>query len=462
MIITRPTIEVTVGATTYTFSGVDILEATLVEEVSPIAVELPISELTVRVVNYDSSFSMFDGPVFNLLEERLPMVLTETVGGEVRPMGKFYLSEWRNITERVFELKGVDIIGALDTADFDGIFWSSPITLESALAQVLTPLGVAYTVDVDVANNEVSGWVPPSSAREALQQLCFAANATAISSRSATLRIAAARIPVALYDEPISYRDILQDHTVELLPLVTSIELVSHMYTQGDTLETIFDNDLPAGSHKVIFNKPYYNIIIDGPGYIPQVMGLEDGVTEIVTEDGLNTIEVAGEFNLGPNSIYLELSEAGHVTITGYPWVDSQRGFFFRETGYSGFTRKNALKVDQATLISDANVQAVLDAMRDFYRARYHQRLRVVPSTEHTPVKSGDFTLQRTIYDKNLLTAVRRMEFNLTGGFTAQVDLVGIEKVYVLDSESPVRRVRVGVGVSGGGMDRGNGFRRYD
>jgi len=67
----------------------------------------------------------------------------------------------------------------------------------------------------------------------------------------------------------------LLGESVKLLPLVTSIELISHTYTQSDTLETVFQKELPVGTHKIVFEKPLYGIVVDGPGFSPFVLGTE-------------------------------------------------------------------------------------------------------------------------------------------------------------------------------------------
>jgi hypothetical protein len=250
--------------------------------------------------------------------------------------------------------------------------------------------------------------------------------------------------------------DKAQDQSVGLRPLITSIELVSHNYSQGAELQTIFDEYLEAGSHKIIFEQPYYNIIVDGPGYTPQLLAREDGEL-FARADGEN-LEIGGEYNFGPNALYLEMQEAGQITITGYPWVDSKKAFRFTETGVTEHDNKNALKISDATLVSEDMAQTVLNQLRDYYRQRYIQDFDLFPTT----VKIGDIILINSFFGKKLLGKVHEMELDLSGGYMAKTSIIGIEPDYVEPIENPIRTPRTGIALCGSELIRQNMFREYD
>ncbi|HOJ01284.1 MAG TPA: hypothetical protein PLL88_06650 [Anaerolineaceae bacterium] len=454
--ITKPLIRLTVGSETLEFSGEEVTSATLVEETNIIGMELPISALEAKIMNYDESFSMFSGSYFSLLSERLPVVAYENVDGELQFLGKFYLSEWKNTSEHEFEFRAVDIIGILDATDYDGNFWSADTPLGTVLAQTFVPINVLYTLDESLQSVPIRGWIPPGNYREALQQICLAAGAAAISVRSDRLQIRPVVIPTQHFDYRVRDTDKLMEQSIELQTLVTSIELVSHNYTQGSELEEIFNKELEAGSHKIIFEKPYYNIVVDGPGYDPSYLVTEDE-EYIITEAG-DQIEVGGEYVFGPNVLYLEMTQSGIITITGYPWLDSKRAYIFRETGITEYANKNALVVDSATLVNMDNAQIILDRVRDYYRQRYRKTITLLPSE----ITLGDIVLTRTLYQKNILATVQKMSTDLAGGYLAQTELLGIEPAYIEPVDHPARRARSGVATCGADLTRQNMFREYD
>jgi hypothetical protein len=448
MSITYPVIQLTIGGTVFEFSGTKVISANLIEEVNPISAEIPIGTIEFKILTLDESFSMFSGQYFQLLSERLPVLVYENIDGINSFIGKYYLEKWKNISEHEFEFKAVDIIGVMAATEYDGGFWSVPTTLETILVSVLNPINVLYSVDDSIKDVEISGWIPPSDYREALKQICFSAGAIATTARSQLLNILPITVPTVFYKSEITDANKGIVQPLELLPLVTNIELVSHNYTQGEVLENIFEKYLEIGSHKIIFEKPYYNIVVNGPGYAPSLFAMEDD-DYFVTEDDEN-FEVGGEYIFGPNCLYLEMTTPGTITITGYPWLDSKRSFIFNETGVSEFANKNTLTISEATMVSADNAQIVLNNVRDYYRQRYFQNILLLPSA----VKTSDIVFTSTLYQKKILATVQKMDMNLTGGYLSKVDILGIESINY-------RRPRVGVALCGTDLTRQNAFRRY-
>lgn len=456
MTSTYPIIYLDLGLETLEFSGSQVASANLICEIDPISAELPISTIELTIITQDDSFSMFSGSTYQHLSQRLPMLVYEQLDLVTDFLGKFYLDDWENISEREFRFTAIDIIGVLEKTTFEGIFWSSPITLRNAISQVLDSINVAYEIDAEIEDFELSGWIPPGNCREALKQICFAAGATATSSRSMGVRILKVVLPNKIPTRQVLNSERIDNQQpVKLRPLVTGIELVSHNYAQGDVLETIYEEFLEAGLHKIVFGSPYYNIIVDGPGFDPVVLGFDDGDT-FEFEDG-DTLEISGEYTFGPNSITLNMTESGTITITGYPWVDSKRSFLFSETGVSEFDNRNDLVIKEATLVSVNNAQSVLDLVRDYYRQRYTQNIKLVP----TDVKIRDIMLINTLYEKRLLATAQKMSIDLAGGYLNNIDIFGIEPIYAVPVEHPVRRPKTGVAVAGAELTRQNMFREY-
>lgn len=455
MTITRPLVRFLLDTGDIEFAGTEIISAKLIEQTSIVSSETPINTLEFKVRTSDDAFSMFSDS-FSLLKEKLPLLAYEIVDGDSQLLGKFYLEKWKNSGERVIEFTAYDIIGVLSDTDFDGAFIDTPTTLTAVMSQVFTPINVSYEIEATLADVEISGYNPAGSYRDALQQICFAAGATIITSRRETMLITPIAIPDLMYTTRVRDNEILQNPTVELLPVVSKIELVSHNYTQGDTLETIFDEYLAAGSYKIIFDKPYYSVIISGPGYTQSTLATEGG-DDITTEYG-DYLEAGGEYTTGSNSIYITFSVAGQVTVTGYPWVDSKRSFIFNETGTEEVTNKKTLTISNATMVNIINGQAILDNVRDYNRLRYVQKMRLLPTVE---VNTGDIILSNAIQENKLLACATKIETSLTQGFLASVELRGKVPVYAPPVENPVRLSRSGIAVSGAGLTRNNYFRQY-
>ena len=341
MSLTYPKIILTTPTETVTFSGSAVIDASLLEETNPVSVEVPYNVLTFKVINTNVDFSMFSG---SLLSERLPLMLYENIDGVDTFIGKFYLETFKNETEYEVSFTAIDIIGALASTDYDGGFWATPTTLENVLSDILSPLGILYTLDDSIKDTLIQGYNPSGNYRDALQQVCFAAMATASSARSDRLVISPKSLPVGPYTKKIHNCEKLTSQPIELLPIVTKIELISHDYTQSTAQITdIFSQYLEAGSHKIVFDQPYYNIVIDGPGYTPSLLITEND-DFIVTEND-DYIEVGGQYTIDSKAIYLEMQEAGTVTVTGYAYTDNKKSHIFNETGITNYSNKKTLQI---------------------------------------------------------------------------------------------------------------------
>lgn len=443
-----------IGGGTLEFTREQIISADIIEENKPVSIDLPISTLELSLYVSDDTFSMFEQSSYSVLAERTPILVYENVNGDARLIGKFYLDKWRNPNERKIEVTAIDIIGVLENTEFDGVFFASPTLLSEAITQVFSPINLTVDYDALFEDQYISGWIPSGTYRQALQHLCFAGNATAYTARSLNLVIASISLPNLLYETRVRDNAKINKST-ELLPLVSRIEIISHNYNLSDTLTTIFEKYLEPGSYKIVFDKPYGDIAVSGSGYSQFVLGTE-GEDYIGTEGG-DYIEAGGEYNIGSNAVYLTVADAGIVSITGYEWIDNTYAFTFDETGTNEATNKNIIKITDATLVNLNNGQAVLDNVRDYYRQRYVQKLKLLPSE----IATGDNILSTTLYSNYVLGNVHRMDLDLTGGFTAMTEIRGIVPAFALAEEHPTRRARAGLAISGAGMTRNNKWRNY-
>lgn len=450
---TYPVIQLETPTGVITFAGEQVLSAAMVQELHPLAVELQGSSIEFLVINTDEDFSIFSES--NLLTERMPLLVYENINGGQMLLGRFFLADWENLTDWQMKFEAVDWIGVMEKIDFDGIFWPIPVTVAAALAQVLTPAGVPFEVSAEAGAELISGWIPPGKLRDALQQICFASGATATTARRENILITPAVIP-----GPTSFQLIIEDSErleakrgPKLAEQVDSIQLVSHDYSQGTEEVTEYEKSLAAGSHKVVFSQPYYSIEIDGPGFESVVLAMEDGPL-FALEDG-SYLEVAGEFQFGVNSVVLNLSSPGLVTITGIPWIDSKQSHPFVEAGVDNV--KNSLPIEKATLVNAERAPRILALLRDYYRQRFVQEMTLLPGTS----KPKDVVVTGTSQQKLLVGAIHRQELDLSGGFLMRTTIRGVQLIPVPPMEDPYRRPRCGVAVCGADLTDQNLFREY-
>lgn len=422
---TSPKIQIVLDTTTLTFEKEEVVNAVIVQEADPISSTIPINKLEFHVISDDANFNMFSGGYTGILENRPLVRVYEKVDGVDVLLGSFYLEDWENVSEDEYKFEAMDIIGVLNETPFEGQFWETLTPVSDILDDVLGPLEFSYSVDSWTAAQTIRGWIPPGTYRAALQQILFAAGAVAYTARDTEINIIRNRIyELPFYDVVVPDSAKFVNEKVSLKPLVTSIELMSHNYTKGTDQEDIFDEYLDPGEYKIVFDQPYYDLTIGGPGYMTQSLMTEDEAYYIVLEDGVTEIEVGGEYQFGPNSVSLFVDTGGTVTITGYKYVDSRRSFIFTEEGVTSANDLNKMRIPNATLVSADNAQEILELVRDYFRLRYRKEMKLLPNE----LKPHDLVRTSTLYDNVVVGTIEKMEIDLTRGFLADVRMISQEE----------------------------------
>ena len=427
MTATYPKIKLEVGVghgTVVWFEDTEITKAKIIREISPLSTEIPIGTLEFTIYSTSADYSIFsDGTYFDYLSKRQPIDVYESVDLVDRYLGRFFLDKWENPSEYELTFKAFDLVGVADASPWDGYYWDSATTMDDIVDAILTPQDIPFTVHVDLASDTFTGWIPPGTCREALQQICFAAGAMVIAADDDELQIVPTILP---YDSPTADDTILDTERtgkqpVTLLPLITSIDVISHDYTEGTDVVTILSDTLAIGDYKFIFNDPYFDVTATGVGSLAYNIAAESGY-QLITEGGVY-LTMPGDFQYGSNCIYLYVLIEGAVVVTGYLWIDGKQSHVFDEADLDAYVTKNELAVKDASMVSSTIVAAVLTRISSYYRQRYSQDVILFPC-EH---KTGDCVIINSSYGKQILGLIERMEYDLCMGFLATTKIVGVQ-----------------------------------
>lgn len=441
--MTKPSFEIEMtigegeGATQVIFTTADILSATLVEQVDPISLTLPISELSFRIFTTDPRFGIYaDNEFSQNLQMRQPVKLWLTYGLSRLLVGTYYLDNWKSPAQYRYEFTAVDLIGLMDSLTYDGGFWETDTSILTILGAILDQYAITYSISEDLSITQLRGFAPPSTVREAVQQVAIGAGATVLCVGNKAIQLVPAKLPYRgeLATHTIGVEDRLENQEINIKQIVTSIELIPHEYvSQHENIETIFAQTLIPGNYKIVFTKPYYNIETTGVGYPLLNLATEDECL-LVTEDEIELV-VSEEYVYGPNYILLTVyPPGGDVTITGYPLIENKQSYQFEESGLSPTQTKNKLKIENATLISNTNAQSILDLIRDYYRQRYEQKARTIKTTNYGEgvefsliFQIGEIAKIAATDNKMIRGAIEQIDYDLVGGMLAKLRIVGVE-----------------------------------
>ena len=431
---TFPIIRMVINDENIEFRDSDILECTVLQEIHPVSLELPISTVETLVYTNDNRFSVYsDGDFYGALSKNLPVeIYVQLDKSTTRRINKFYLDKWAAESENTLRFEMVDALGVCANIKYPGSFWEVDTPFSIVVADIMTNTSIRYLTDIAVRNRTVKGWIPPGNVREALQQLCFATRIRADTNRSGEIMFLDAVLPVQnpmIPYQHITNADKSMDQTVSHLPLVTDISVTSHDYYNlgeaAQTVEEIYNAWLEPGIYIIAYPRPYWKVWGEGVGSIPIFVTTEDSRV-MTTEDSGSTWEtarIAAEmetFQFSSNHVSVRVTQAGQITIWGYPWLSNERQHTHVEM--LG-VEKNAVSVESAMLVGTDNVSLVLNKLVDYFKLRHRKSIRLFPYS----LVLGNVYLVDSLRNRRLVGVAEKMKSDLTGGYLIDAEFLGME-----------------------------------
>lgn len=378
------------------FTGSDLVQATLLEEVSPSAQELSVNTLDLVLHDRAGQFHVLQtGGYFDVLQQKMPfgvqVLAREDAPGaawQCHEMGHFYLSEWANEGEGTVRFRAVDAIGLLD-----GMPWQAAM-VDTTVAELAAELlrGIPYEVDPALAGLHVQGFLPGGSCRDALLQLAFAVGALVQSSRSAGVRLCS---PSTGTNGSVGMRRRFTGGRIRLDPPVTALQLSASHYEPGKETETLYEGTLQAGEHSIEWQQP--------------------AVVQSIRVQGGTLLQA------GVCGVRVRVAQTAAVQVTGCKYQSSTMMVQRTPADLPANAPTRVLKVSDAALVHPGNVDAVAKRLLAHYANRTTAEFRMVAVRECP----GDLLQVEYANGAELYGMVQRMETDLTGGCVATVRLVG-------------------------------------
>lgn len=411
-----------------TFGHEAVRDASVIEELNPLSVQVPINRLEMTLYSEDADFSILNpAGNYEVLQHRAPVTVTETVDGKVVFMGQYYLDTWDNESDTLIKISCMDAIGLLDIQQFRGGIWLEAVKAGTVIQMIFLNTGLSYEIDPQISDTMIKGWLPISTCREALQQVCFATGAYTMSARqegfvkiasvtslgtvtkgirSGVAKVGQSRIwqkrwrpsqwDLILPDMYITNEEIAMNAKVNLRPLVTGVEVSMHDIVLGDGNRKLYEGTLSAGTHPIEFSQPMHTLSITGG---------------TITESGANyaLVNVASE---------------GEVLLEGLVYVDTVNVHSIYLPG-SESLKQNVVKVTDATMVNSSNGPTIAQRLYDYYQDRYE----ISPRIFKPKAQVGGVVIVDTLYSQQIRGILERMEINLSGGFIANARVVGVVEV---------------------------------
>lgn len=246
-------------------------------------------------------------------------------------LGIFYLKDGTQLSANRYSVETQDAVGLLDTSQFmGGIYEDKPVP--ELIGEIMDGEGITYFLDEAFQDCVVSGYLPISTKRSALQQVAFAIGAMVDTSYDRQLYLYPKQEDVS---GEFTEKDIFLGLTVEHSDIISGVRLYVHRYVEG-TEEAELYRGTVSGTTKVEFSEPYHNLEVSG------------GTLE---DYGVNYAYVTGT--------------GDEVVLTGKKYNHSTEAVLKENPKIT--QNKNIAEVKEATLVTAANSADVLERVYEYY-----------------------------------------------------------------------------------------------
>lgn len=315
---TRAKIRGIIYGIDFQITGSDINSVKIVQEISPISSTVPISTADITFLN--TSGADYDFSVQQQLE----------VYNSNELIGRYFIDEAKRLTKQQWSVKAQDYISLMDSIDFEGGIYFGE-TVGNIAEAIFDKAKIEYTISDTLSAQTVTGHIPYTTCREALQQLMFAACGYVRTAYSETVDL------LEIGDEiresiPLEGRILQGTQSVTTDSDVTEIELTTHSYRLSNNLSELYSAETDVENVKIIFDEPVdaNSLVLEGDGTI--------------AEKGAN---------------YVILTCAAGGVLSGYKYEHIKASKTVANT--KAHTRKsNKKSITGATLVSSYNVDKVL------------------------------------------------------------------------------------------------------
>ena len=396
------------------FEGENLVSANLLEQIDPLSNELSINTLEFTVYSEDDRFNILNPQgVYSTLQKGQPLTAYKIQNGEISDMGTFYIDEWENQTGNKMKFKGVDLIAFLGNntyyggafgiinAGTDTVIPSTIITFQELIEQIMQSAGISsnlYTIQEELKNIEISGYIPICTAREAFQQVLFIVGAVANCSRTDVIEIY--QIDDEATPNEISRSNIFKNsEEIKQGQVVTGIRLTKHNYVRQGGRKDIFSGQVHKKDNRIIFENAQEEPIDE----IDQI----SGATLVKYEPNYAIVDIGNYYSR-------------YVELRGMTYKKKTKSVLIPNSELNGDETPNVLKIDSLLLINDANAEEVGERLLNYYNKKHTTKFKFILDDE----KVGDHVVIEEAFDNTLDGIITSLDIDMTGGYIANCEVV--------------------------------------
>lgn len=347
--------------------------------------------------------------------------------------GKYFFESVAQQGLNRYKISAVSIIGRLlNSRHYGGVY--TGVYASVIFADILS--GTNYTLDPDVSDSTVTGYLPIATRRDNLQQLLIATGSTVRVDETGHVHISSmSDVQSGVFAASRAYigGSVLTDKPV------VGVKLTEHNYFPAGNEVTLFADGVD-GEELIEFNQPYHDLKIEGG---------------TILESGAN---------------YARISAKGTVTLTGQPYTHVTRIVTAGKVN-TGST-ETVKNVSSCYLANPQIAQSLAERFYSFLKCNKTITQDVLTGTE----RAGDVVSVINPYTMEMefatikkfditMSATNKARASFLVGFVPQGVISGFKNYTLLtdsgswtvpEGVSKIRIILVGAGTGGGGGKKGS------
>ena len=335
--------------------------------VSPISTTMPVSTLTLAFLNAKNANYNFT------VRQSLTIYDNDVL------LGKYFIESANQANKQEWNIKAQDYINILGGSEFEGGIYENEQAV-NVLSDIFSKANVPFTISDNLQSENITGYIPYTTCRAALQQVLFAIGAYAKTAYSDNVDILKSDLTIT---ESIGLDRVFAGQTISFDADITEIELVGHAYTPTTDETTLYKATEAQESLKIIFSEPIHDLAI------------ENG--EII-ERGTNYAVI----NCEANGV-LKGQKYDHSTISKSKY-----------NATNNIKNMNKKSIKNATLISSANIDKILNVCYNYIIRNSTVKSKIIESG--TPLVVGNAYEVETELLGKVSGVLTEQNFSLFGG----------------------------------------------
>lgn len=379
-----------------------IQTAKVQEDIDVTSASLSINEADISIVDINDDFDAEnENGAWKSVQKTQEVTLSEFKNGNMIPMGAFFINDF-SFSKNIAKFKLVDVVGLLDKYTFyEGQIYNN-VRAEVILNAIFATAGIKkYTIDEEVVNILLSGYLAIQTCRKALQQVCFACGAVADDSRSDKIKVYK---PDRYVKSTVGTDRKFNGNTkVSLEKYISGVNIEMKNYALEEKNSDIYKKTLPAGDTKITFSSPY----------LPSSITASAGTLKEVKT----------------NYLIINMPDAGQCHITGIKYANTTFSYEKRVDKIEAGETENIKKYSGCTIYNADILPDIAAYLLGYHALRKKVGMKYLVDLEQV----GNWANINSIGGKTSTTLIESQTLDLTGGFIATATCMGYSIVVTED-----------------------------